>query len=98
LNGKHLILILDDINLVQESSAIGRFLKNILTVGFYVDSRTLEKIYLSNVSLVAAENSAYEFRLSYEFTKGFKPIYLGPPPIRDIIDLYRPLLNPEYSV
>ena len=59
INGKQLILILDDINLVVEESKIGRFLKSILTVGYYYDCLSLQKVYLTNVSILAAENSSY---------------------------------------
>lgn len=94
MNGKQLVLILDDLNLLEEKSPIGTFLKSILSVGYYYDSLTFEKVHLSNVAVLAAENSSYEFRLSYDFTKCFKPVYLQAAPIREIIELYHPMLNP----
>ena len=54
INGKQLILILEDINLAEEESDIGRILKSILTVGYYYDSFSLDKIYMGNVALLVA--------------------------------------------
>jgi len=88
-NGKKLILIIDDINLLKEQCDIGRFLKSLLSLGYYYDHDTLEKIYFSNVVILAAENSSYEFDLSYELVKYFKPICLPSLTIRDIIPLYQ---------
>lgn len=46
-------------NLLEERSAIGIFLRSILTLGYYRDPLSLEKIHLSNVAVLAAENSTY---------------------------------------
>lgn len=58
-NGKKLVLILDNINLFEENSKIGKFLKSILLFGYYYDDITHEKIYINNLVIIAAENSSY---------------------------------------
>jgi hypothetical protein len=54
INGKKLVLLIDDLNLLDERSPIGIFLKSILTLGYYHDPLSLEKIHLSNVVVLAA--------------------------------------------
>ena len=80
--------MLDDINLLDVNSSIGRFLRSILNQGFYYDKITLERIYFNNVSIIAAENSSYEFSLNYEIIKHFKPIYLPQLSIRKVAECY----------
>lgn len=97
LNGKQLVLMLDDLNLLDESSPIGTFLKSVLSQGYYYDALTLEKIHLGNLVVLAAENSTYQPALSYEFTRCFKPVHLQAPPLRELVELYHPFLNPHYA-
>jgi hypothetical protein len=54
INGKKLIIMLDDINTLEEKSNIGVFLRSILSQGYYFDHITLEKIHLNNVSVIAS--------------------------------------------
>ena len=54
INGKQLIVFLDDVNLLDEKTNVGRFFKSLLTLGYYFDHVTHEKIHLNNVSIVAA--------------------------------------------
>lgn len=41
INGKKLIIMFDDINLLDENSSIGRFIRSILAQGYYFDHITL---------------------------------------------------------
>jgi len=54
INGKKLVIMLDDVNTLDERSSIGIFLRSILSQGYYFDHITLEKIYLNNVSVIAS--------------------------------------------
>ncbi len=53
INGKQLLIFLDNVNLLDEGSNVGHFFKSLLTLGYYFDHVTQEKIYLNNVSIVA---------------------------------------------
>ena len=76
INGKKLIILLDDINTIDEEGNFGRWLLSILAQGYYYNNITLEKIYLKKVSIIATENSCFEFNLSTELIRHFKPLYL----------------------
>ena len=88
INGKRLVILLDDVNTLDENSSVGKFFRNVLNQGYYYDHITMEKVHLKNVSIIAAESSLHEFTLSYEFVKHFKPISLPAVSVRSISDCY----------
>ncbi len=65
-------------------SQIGQFLYNCVKNGYYYDMMTYEKIFISNISFVVAENDTYESRIDNMFLKYFKPIYLNEIELKDI--------------